>query len=135
LKAHQGSWAILSVMRHTTSPVIDDIYWGRVQVAGRVFKDAKVFPGGAREWDWNETGTRHVPGIQPADVQELIDHGAKTIILSRGMLLALQVHPETLRMLGEQGIPVHVLETSRAVEKYNELCRSAKVGGLFHSTC
>jgi hypothetical protein len=41
------------------------------------FKDAKVFPGGAREWDWRETGTRHVPGIQPADVQELIEHGAK----------------------------------------------------------
>jgi len=122
-------------MRHTPSPVIDDIHWGRIRVAGRVFKDAKVFPDGAREWDWNETGTRHVPGIQPADVQELIDHGAKTIILSRGMLLALQVHPDTLRMLGEQDIPVHVLETSRAVEKYNELCRSEKVGGLFHSTC
>ena len=29
---------------------------------------AKLYPGGARAWDWRETGTRHRPGIQPADI-------------------------------------------------------------------
>ena len=47
------------------------------------YKDAKLFPGGSREWNWRETGTEHVPGIQPADVQELLDHGAKVVVLSR----------------------------------------------------
>jgi len=28
-------------------------------------------------------GTRHEPGIQPADVQELIEHGAKAVVLSK----------------------------------------------------
>jgi hypothetical protein len=60
------------------------------------YKDAKLFPGGSREWDWRETGTEHVPGIQPADVQELLGHGAKVVVLSRGMAECLRVPRETL---------------------------------------
>jgi hypothetical protein len=68
------------------SPRIARLAWGRIDVEGYPpFKDAKIFPGGAREWDWGETGTRHVPGIQPADVQELIEHGAKSVVLSKGI--------------------------------------------------
>jgi len=33
-------------------------------------KDFKLYPGGGREWDWDETRTWHTPGIQPADVKE-----------------------------------------------------------------
>lgn len=64
-------------MKHAArSPRITDFVWGRISVGDRVFKDAKLWPGGAREWDWTETGTRHEPGIQPADVAELLEHGA-----------------------------------------------------------
>jgi hypothetical protein len=67
------------------SPRISLLSWGRIEVEGHpTFKDAKIFPGGAREWDWRETGTRHVPGIQPADVQELIEQGARIVVLSKG---------------------------------------------------
>src|SRR6476619_5932664 len=81
------------------SPRISHLSWGRIEVEGHLpFKDAKIFPGGAREWDWRETRTRHVPGIQPADVQELIEHGARTVVLSKGVLERLQVCPETLEV-------------------------------------
>jgi hypothetical protein len=50
-------------------------------------KDFKLYPGGGRVWDWRETNTEHVPGIQPADVQELIDNGSKVVVLSRGIQL------------------------------------------------
>jgi hypothetical protein len=53
-------------------------------------KDFKLYPGGGRKWDWRETGTQHVPGIQPSDVQELLDHGATVVVLTRGMQLMLQ---------------------------------------------
>ena len=99
------------------------------------FKDAKIFPGGTREWDWRETGTRHVPGIQPADVQELIEHGARTVVLSKGVWERLQVCPETLEVLSENDIQVEVLQTEAAVERFNELRENIAVGGLFHSTC
>ena len=119
------------------SPHIRELSWGRIVVEGQAkpFKDGKLYPGGAREWDWNETGTRHQPGIQPADVQELLDHGATTVILSRGYLRRLQTAPETLRMLDNQGIKAHVLQTEKAVQLYNELCGREAVGALIHSTC
>ena len=118
------------------SPKIEDVSWGRIRVAGHgEFKDVKIYPDGARTWDWRENGTHHRPGIQPGDVDELLCHGASEIVLSRGMWLALQVMPETLRLLREKDIPVHVLETRMAVVKFNELRERAAVGGLFHSTC
>jgi hypothetical protein len=98
-------------------------------------KDFKLYPGGGREWDWSETGTRHEPGIQPADVQELIDHGSQVVVLSRGMELRLHTMPETIAHLEESGIEVHVLETGAAVDLYNKLAGTVPVGGLFHSTC
>lgn len=118
------------------SPRISRISWGRLEVEGTgAFKDAKLYPGGAREWDWRETGTRHVPGIQAADLRELLEHGVEVVVLSKGMLERLQVCPETLELLKRKGIPAHVLPTEDAVRLYNELAAEQKVGGLFHSTC
>lgn len=123
-------------METTRSPRITGLSWGRLELEdGRRFKDAKLFPGGARAWDWRETGTRHVPGIQPADIQELLDQGAEVVVLSKGMLEALQVCPETLTLLKRKGIPAHVLQTEAAVRLYNELAARHRVAGLFHSTC
>lgn len=125
-----------------SSPRITDVSWGRLEVkqesddSGRSFKDAKLYPGGARAWDWNETGTSHTPGIQPADVEELLDHGASVVVLSRGMNERLQVKPETLERLDDAGVETHVLQTERAVEQYNNLqAADEAVAGLFHSTC
>lgn len=118
------------------SPRINHLSWGRLDVDGiGAFKDAKLYPGGAGAWDWRATGTRHVPGIQPADVAQLLEHGAEVVVLSKGVLERLQVCPETLAILKNKGIPAHVLPTEEAVRLYNELAADQKVGGLFHSTC
>ncbi|GLW31743.1 Mth938-like domain-containing protein [Actinoplanes regularis] len=118
------------------SPKVLAISWGRMQVEGLPEgKDFKLWPGGGRPWDWNETGTRHKPGIQPADVEELLEHGATTIVLSRGMDLVLQVDPATTELLRERDVEVRVAGTEEAVRIYNELAGSTPVGGLFHSTC
>jgi len=121
----------------TLSPRIEHLEWGRIEVAGvGGGKDFKLWPGGGREWDWSETGTRHVPGIQPADVAELVAKGCRAIVLSRGMHEKLQTCPETLELLEREGIEVHVAETRVAAEIYNDLrARGLAVGGLFHSTC
>jgi hypothetical protein len=123
-------------MKETRSPRITRISWGRMEVEGLgPGKDFKLYPGGGRAWDWRETNTEHVPGIQPADVQELIEHGSRVVVLSRGMQLRLQTCPETLQLLKDKGIRVHVEETQSAAELYNRLAQSEPVGGLFHSTC
>jgi hypothetical protein len=41
-----------------TSPKILAVSWGQLEVDGlSTGKDFKLFPGGGRAWDWNETGT------------------------------------------------------------------------------
>jgi hypothetical protein len=105
------------------SPRIKDVSWGRLEVEGEAepYKDAKLFPGGSREWNWRETGTGHSPGIQPADVQELLDRGATVVVLSRGMKKCLEVPGETLEFLKRKQIEAHVLPTAEAVQLYNQL--------------
>lgn len=118
------------------SPRITHISWGHMEVEGvGPGKDYKLYPGGGRAWDWNETGTRHLPGIQPADVLELLEHGSEVVVLTRGMALMLRTCPETLELLRQQGVEVHIEETRAAVELYNHLAECLAVGGLFHSTC
>ncbi len=121
----------------TRSPHIDHLSWGRMEVDGvGVGKDFKLWPCGGREWDWRETETHHVPGIQPSDVKELLDNGSQAVVLSRGMLLKLRTCRQTLELLERKQIPVHIAETKAAAEIYNGLASDGQsVGGLFHSTC
>ena len=99
-------------------------------------RDFKLYPGGGREWDWKETNTHHIPGIQPGDVEELLAHGSRVVVLSRGMDLVLQTAEETISLLKKRGVPFHIEETNAAVALYNRLTDAGtQVGGLFHSTC
>ena len=95
-----------------------------------------MWPGGATKWDWNLTGTQHQPGIQPTDIEEILEQGVEVMVLTRGMALRLHTCPETEQLLRSKGIEYHIEETSRAVELFNQLTRQGKrVGGIFHSTC
>lgn len=119
----------------TKSPRITRYAWGSIEVDGKHFRDAKCYPGGAKEWNWKETGTNHKPGIQPEDVQELIRHGAKVVVLSQGVYERLQVCKETMRLLNQNNIKIYILQTDEAVDIYNKLQQTDPVGGLFHTTC
>jgi hypothetical protein len=127
----------VSRLEPEASPRISTISWGRMDVEGLgEAKDYKLWPGGGRPWDWNETGTRHEPGIQPADVEELLEHGSRVVVLSRGQELQLRTSQETLNVLKARGIQARVEETKAAVKLYNDLAeQGVPVGGLFHSTC
>ena len=119
---------------------ITHISWGKIKVLinGKVhkFKDCKVWPEGAKNWDWHLTGTNHEPGIQPADIEEILEKNIDVMILSRGMDLKMNICPETEALLKSKNIPYFVEETKKAVELFNELCQAGKrVGGIFHTTC
>jgi len=119
-----------------SSPEIIHISWGSVHTKEGEFKDAKLWPGGARSWDWNETGTSHQPGIQLADIQELLDNGAEIIVLATGHNEQLQIKDGVIDHLNQRGIDVYVQETKLAVDTYNQLAETGQpVGGLIHSTC
>jgi hypothetical protein len=119
---------------------ITHISWGCMEVAinGQIltFKDCKVWPGGAKEWDWRITGTHHRPGTQPADVKEILEQGVEIMVLSRGIELMLHTCPETEQLLRSESIEYHIKETNQAVALFNQLSQQGKrVGGIFHSTC
>ena len=106
-----------------------------IQGLGR-FRDAKVWPGGGRAWDWGETGTDHRPGIQPADVTELLTYGPEVVVLGCGRHGRLEVCPETMALLREHGVTVVRQNSGAAFATYNRLLREGrKVAGLFHTTC
>jgi hypothetical protein len=117
-------------------PQISSIKWGEMSIESLgTVKDVKLWPGGGRTWDWGETGTRHSPGIGIAECEELLSHGATIVVLSRGMERKLGVPDTTVSALRARGVTVHVAETKEAVQLYNELAKTEKVAGLFHSTC
>uniref|UniRef100_A0A8C8ZHZ5 Mth938 domain-containing protein n=1 Tax=Prolemur simus TaxID=1328070 RepID=A0A8C8ZHZ5_PROSS len=121
-----------------SSPEIASLSWGQMKVQGSTttYKDCKVWPGGSRAWDWRETGTEHSPGVQPADVKEVVEKGVQTLVIGRGMSEALKVPPSTVEYLKKHGIDVRVLQTEAAVKEYNALAaQGVRVGGVFHSTC
>src|SRR5512133_110658 len=47
---------ILVMETTNRSPRINHVSWGRLEVEGKAepYKDAKLFPGGLREWNWRE---------------------------------------------------------------------------------
>ncbi|OWK17634.1 AAMDC, partial [Cervus elaphus hippelaphus] len=68
----------------------------------------------------------HSPGVQPADVEEVVEKGVQILVIGRGMSEALK----------KKGIDVRVLQTEQAVKEYNALVtQGIRVGGVFHSTC
>jgi hypothetical protein len=118
------------------SPKILNVSWGRTEVEGLgVVKDVKLWPGGGREWDWRETGTEHLPGIQPGDVQELVDHGAEVIVLSKGMELRLHTCPETLDLLGALAIANRAVQHMPDVPIWRDPPRPTAVIRRWRSAC
>ena len=110
--------------------------WGEIVVAGgRRFRDVRLYQGGAEEWDWRKTGTRHAPGIQTADFADLLPMKPDVIILSRGVDLALQVPQATIDDAKAHARTVLVMQSEQAVTEYNKRIASERVVALIHSTC
>ncbi len=81
-----------------------------------------------------------MPGIQPKDVEYLLDRNADYIVLSKGMQNRLEIAKETEDFLEERGMKPGVnyfIETTPEAKRlYNQFVGEKKpVGALIHSTC
>nr|XP_059869736.1 mth938 domain-containing protein-like [Delphinus delphis] len=111
---------------------------GQMKVPGstKICKDCKAWPGGSQAWDWRETRTERSPGVQPADVQEVVEKGVLTLVIGQGMSDGSKVPSSAVEYLRKQGIDVRVLQTEQALKEDNALVtQGIRVGGVFHSTC
>jgi hypothetical protein len=120
-----------------SSPRVVDDGWGFVEIEGLGrFRDVKLWPGGARAWDWGEAGTDHRRGIQPADVTELLGHRLDVVILSRGRNGRLGVSPETLALLATEDVEIVRENSGAAIVTYERLASEGRrVAMLLHTTC
>jgi len=110
--------------------------WGQIiDAKGRIFKDARLFPGGVEAWDWSKTGTRHEPGVQAADFADLLATKPDVVILSRGVDLVLLVSEPVISFAQLHVATVLVLQSQQAVTEYNRRIKSEHVVALIHSTC
>jgi hypothetical protein len=112
------------------SPTITRLDWGHVETDAGSFRDAKLWPGGGRGWDWSETGTEHRPGVQPADVDELLDNGAQVIVVGQGQQRRLQVTEATLERIEARGATAEVLPSGRAIERYPQSTAQLRHGRM-----
>ena len=98
------------------------VKWGKITTYdGSIHKDCLLKGKIATKWDWSLTNLHHNPGIQIADVMNIIDKNTTTIILSKGMHNVLQTMPETISYLHKLNLIVYHLTTPDAVATYNEL--------------
>ncbi|XP_002733993.1 mth938 domain-containing protein-like [Saccoglossus kowalevskii] len=120
-----------------SSPLIKSFSWGKMDVEDTTYKDCKVWPGGSETWDWGKTGTHHSPGVQVTDLKDILEKGVDVLVIGNGVNQALGVPQATLNYVKDKHVEAVVLQTEKAVQKYNSLVKggSKKVGGIFHSTC
>lgn len=107
-----------------SNPTVLSHKWGSITVLynGKVsiYRDCKLFPGGSKEWDWKETGTRHNPGIQVADlydIEKYIDNNT-VIILSRGVSKVLNITRGIIDYLKNNNYEYIIEQTDNAINLY-----------------
>jgi hypothetical protein len=144
---HDDRAPFIYITVHTDTNTITYVKDGRTLYTGpgammriaNTGTDVVVYPTGCVPWDWKShvPNTAHRPGILPVDVKELVEqHKVDIVILSKGVEEVLQVDPSTIQYLKKQKKEYYILETRKAIDKYNELvAQGKKVGGLFHTTC
>jgi hypothetical protein len=102
-------------------------------IDGRKYiKDVIIFPDGRihNPW-WREQG--HTLALN--DLDELLLDKPEVIVAGTGAMGFMRPTTELTDFLAQHGIEFIAQRTSKAVETYNQLSGSRKVGGCFHLTC
>jgi hypothetical protein len=113
--------------------VIESYAFGNIVIDGRrytsdliIFPDGKIVDG----W-WRQSG--HL--MTAADIAGLIDAGPEVIVVGTGASGMLKPARGIDNVLEEKGIRMVAAPCSQALNHFNELSQSKRVGACFHLTC
>ena len=113
--------------------VIEAYRFGRMVIDGASYtKDVIIFPDNRilSPW-WRQKG--HILAV--IDLEELLAVQPEVIICGTGAMGVMRPSDELKEFLASGNIEFIVQKSGKAVETYNKLSGTKKVGGCFHLTC
>ena len=112
---------------------IDSYQFGNVVVDGTVYHSDCLIFGDSVHSNWlRKRG--HLLAVE--DLQAVIAAGPSVIIVGCGASGMMKVTEETRQALQEKGIELIVLDTHKAVARFNELAeKNENVAAALHLTC
>jgi hypothetical protein len=113
--------------------VIDSYAFGNIVIDGRRYtSDVIIYPDGriADGW-WRQSG--HL--LTAADIVELIAADPEIIVVGTGASGQMKPERGFEKSLKKKGIKTVLSPSSTAINHFNELSQSRKVGACFHLTC
>jgi hypothetical protein len=112
---------------------IDSYQFGRIVIDGETHtSDCLIVAGAVRSGWWRRQG--HL--LSADDLAEVIEAAPSIVVIGTGASAMMKVPEQSRQFLEQQDIEVEVLDTKRAVARFNELSLSgASVAAALHLTC
>ncbi len=113
--------------------VIESYAFGNIVIDGKRYtSDLTIYPDGkiVAGW-WRQSG--HL--MTEADIVDLICAGPEVIVVGTGASGMLKPARGIEKVLEKKGIRMVATPCSQAINHFNELSQSKKVGACFHLTC
>jgi hypothetical protein len=112
--------------------VIEHYSFGSITIDGRTYtSDVIIYPGRVDSSWWRREGHN----LQIADLTGVIKAKPDILIIGTGAYGVMKVPKETILHCESKNIEVHVEETDRAVELFNQLQKDKTVIAALHLTC
>lgn len=112
---------------------IDSYRFGHIVVDGVAYNsDVLIIGGSVRPNWWRKQG--HL--LSAEDLQVVIEAKPSIVVIGCGASAMMKVPEQTRRTLREQNIQSEVLDTRKAVQRFNQLSsEDANVAAALHLTC
>ncbi|MEM2174958.1 MAG: MTH938/NDUFAF3 family protein [Candidatus Aenigmatarchaeota archaeon] len=113
---------------------INRTWFGGVEIDGKKYRDVLIIEGkiiDRGKWGYFDTHT-----ISERELNELLKGDPEIILIGSGQSGVLEVPEEVKMEIRKRNIELIVLETPKAIEKFNEIYeKKKKVNALIHTTC
>ncbi|MGQ9844626.1 MAG: Mth938-like domain-containing protein [Caldisericia bacterium] len=110
---------------------IDSYDFGRMEINGKLYKkDLIILPDKIIDNWWREEG--HL--LQISDLFEVFKIKFDILIIGTGAYGFMKISEDLIEKLNDMKIEYYILETPKAVKKFNEIKNKIKLG-VFHLTC
>jgi len=112
--------------------MIESYRFGRIVIDGKSYtSDVIIYPDRVEANWWRREGHR----LAPEDLEGVVEHEARALVVGTGSFGLVQVPPETLEYLTSKGFEVIVQTTDDACQTYNRLSEQGAVIAALHLSC